>query len=104
PPCVESYQHPSTDYPKLMFLPSLIGQLIFYLLFMLWQEYAGFLLALIIGCISFAIWGISHIVEWIQPSRVSKKYYAFMLAGWIAPFMAIILFIALRGEVSWLNR
>ena len=86
-----------------MFLPTLIAQLIFYLLFMIWQEYAGFLLAAIIGSISLAVWVISYIVEWIQPSRVSKKYYTFMLAGWIAPFLAIIMFIALRGEIGWLT-
>lgn len=86
-----------------MFFPALIGQLFLYLLLMLWDEYTGTLLAAILGAICFSIWGLSYVVEWIQPSRVSSKYYQFMLAGWIAPLLAIILFIGLRGEVSWLR-
>lgn len=86
-----------------MLVPALIGQLLFYLLFMLWDEYVGTLIALIIGVICFFIWVLSYMVEWIQPSRVTKTYYVLMLSGWIAPFVAVILFIALRGEVSWLN-
>ncbi len=87
-----------------MFILALIAQLIFYLLFMIWQEYAGTLLALILGSICLAIWILSYIVEWIQPSRVSKQYYYLMLSAWIAPFLSILLFIILRGEISWLNQ
>lgn len=86
-----------------MFLPALIGQLLLYLLLMLWDEYIGTLLALIIGAICLSIWLLSYVVEWIQPSRVSKHYYSLMLSGWVSPLLAVILFIALRGEVSWLQ-
>lgn len=70
---------------------------------MLYDEYAGFLLAVILGSISFAIWGISLIVEWIQPSKVTKTYYGLVFAGWLGPLVAIFGFIALRGEIGWLN-
>lgn len=81
----------------------IIGQLIFYLLLMLFDEYFGQLLAIILGAISFAVWAISHIVEWIEPSRVNRNYYQYMLSGWIGPALALVIFILLRGEIGWLS-
>ncbi|CAH1000455.1 hypothetical protein LEM8419_01608 [Neolewinella maritima] len=80
----------------------LIGQLIIYSLLMLADEYAGTLLAAILGTICFAIWGLSHLVELVQPSRVSKSYYTYVLTGWVAPALALIGFIYLRGGIGWL--
>jgi len=85
------------------FLLMLVGQVIIYMIIMLGNEYAGFLLAVIIGAISFGVWAISHIVEWIEPSRVNKNYYSYMLAGWMGPGLALLGFIFLRGEISWLT-
>ncbi len=85
------------------FLLMLIGQLIFYLLVMLGDEYAGSLLAIILGGICFAIWVISHIVEWIEPSRVNRAYYSFMLSGWLGPALALFGFFLLRGEFAWMS-
>ncbi len=69
---------------------------------MLFDEYAGTLLALILGAICLAIWVLSHLVELVQPSRVSRSYYTYLITGWIAPFLALATFIALRGGVGWL--
>lgn len=80
-----------------------LGQIIIYALLMLANEYAGFLLGVILGSISFAVWAISHIVELIQPSRVTKTYYGFVLSAWVAPLIAVLGFIALRGEIGWLS-
>ena len=79
------------------------GQIIFYLLLMLFDEYLGTLLAVIIGAISLAVWLISHVVEWIEPSRVSRTYYSIMLSGWLAPAVALALFVGLRGQVGWMS-
>ncbi len=82
----------------------LLVQLITYLALMLWQEYAGMLLAIILGAICLSLWLLSYLVEWIEPSRVTKKYFAYMLAGWLAPFLALAVFIALRGgQIGWLS-
>ncbi len=80
----------------------LIGQLIFYLLLLLADEYTGTLLAVILGAICLSIWALSHLVELVQPSRVSRKYYTYLTTGWLAPFLALVAFIALRGGVGWL--
>ncbi len=80
----------------------LIGQLIFYSLVMLLDEYTGTLLAVILGAICLAIWALSHLVELVQPSRVSHTYYTYLITGWLAPFVALAAFLALRGGVGWL--
>ncbi|MFT6000157.1 MAG: hypothetical protein ACI81P_002618 [Neolewinella sp.] len=80
----------------------ILGQIIIYALLMLANEYAGFLLGVILGSISFAVWGISHIVELIQPSNVTKTYYWFVFSAWVAPFITVIGFIYLGGEIGWL--
>jgi hypothetical protein len=84
------------------FALALVGQLIIYSLLMLLSEYAGTLLALIVGGIALAVWVISHVVELIEPSRVSRQYYQLLLATWVAPFLALVAFIALRGGIGWL--
>ncbi|MTB53110.1 hypothetical protein [Lewinella sp. W8] len=81
----------------------IIGQLIVYLLLMLFDEYFGQLLAMIVGAISLAVWAISHIVEWIEPSRVKRDYYQYMLSGWVGPALALALFILLRGGIGWMS-
>jgi hypothetical protein len=80
-----------------------LGQIILYALLMLANEYAGFLLGVILGSISFAVWAVSHIVELIQPSRVTKTYYGFVLSAWVAPLITVLGFIYLRGEIGWLS-
>jgi len=81
----------------------ILGQMIIYGLLLLFDEYAGFLLATIIGAIAFAVWGISHIVEMIQPSRVTKTYYGFILSSWVGPLLALVGFTLLRGGVGWMT-
>lgn len=81
---------------------ALLGQLILYLLLMLYDEYFGTLLALLIGAIALAVWVLSYVVEWVQASRVSAAYYRYLLTTWVAPFLALAGFILLRGGVGWL--
>lgn len=85
------------------FFLALLGQLLLYLLVMLYDEYAGQLLALIVGAIVLGIFVISLIVELIQPSRVRSSYYQLMVSGWLAPVLALVGFVLLRGEIGWLS-
>lgn len=87
-----------------MYFALFIGQLLLYWLLMLAHEYLGTLLAAIIAAVGFAVWGLSHVVEWVSPSKVSKKYYAIALISWLAPLLAILTFLLLRGgQVGWLQ-
>lgn len=87
-----------------MYFLLLIGQLLLYWLLMLADEYLGTLLAAIIAAVGFAVWGLSYVVEWISPSKVSRKYYSLALMTWLAPLLAILSFLLLRGgQVGWLQ-
>ena len=86
-----------------MFLAALLIQVLVYLLIFLWNDYAGSLRALILGSISFAVWAISLIVEWISPSKVKRNYYLYVLSGWIGPLLAFIAFTVAKGGLDWLR-
>ena len=79
----------------------LLGQWVLYLLLLLLDDYTGLLLAVIIGAICFACWAVARVVEMIQPSRVESWVYSLMLSGWVAPALALLLFVALRGGIDW---
>lgn len=70
---------------------------------MLYDEYAGQLLAIIIGVICLAVFAVSLIVELIQPSRVNKVHFGYLVSGWLAPALAFAGFVLLRGEIGWLQ-
>lgn len=81
---------------------ALLGQLILYLLLLLFDPYLGSLLAGIVGVVALAIWLLSYLVEWVQASRVGPAYYRYLLTAWVAPFVALLGFVLLRGELGWL--
>lgn len=82
----------------------LLGQLVVYLLLIILDEYAGSLLAVIIGSIALGVWLISLIVEIIEPSRVTKAYYWYTFTGWLAPVLALTAYVILRGEIEWMTQ
>ena len=69
---------------------------------MLVREYATTLFAVIIGGIAFAVWGISLLVEAIEPSRVTPAYYRYLMTGWLAPAVALVAYVLLRGQIEWM--
>ena len=81
----------------------LVAQTILYGLLFLISDYAGTLLAAIIGAIAFAVWVISWLTELIQRSKVSRTYYTFILSAWLAPLLALVGWVLLRGRLEWLG-
>lgn len=86
-----------------MFGPALLLQVILYLLVLLVNDYVGFVLALILGGIGFAVWGLSHVIEWISPSRVSPLYYRLVLSAWLAPLLSVVMFTLTKGGLDWIK-
>ena len=84
------------------YLIALLAQLITWLLVILADEYAGTLFAVILGTIAFAIWALSRVIERIEPSRVSSAYYRYLTTGWLAPAIALVAYVALRGRIEWM--
>lgn len=73
----------------------LLIQVVLYLLLWLSYEYLARLLSILLGAIFFAIWVVSVIVEWIEPSKVPRQYFRFLLASFLAPLLAAGLFVVL---------
>ncbi|MEO1626964.1 MAG: hypothetical protein AAFV25_17550 [Bacteroidota bacterium] len=78
-------------------------QFVLYLLLWLWSDYIGMLLNLAFAIIFLAVLLISCIVEWIEPSKVPRAYFVFMLVSVCAPLAAILCFWLFFGELSWLE-
>ncbi|MEM1281159.1 MAG: hypothetical protein AAGG53_14340 [Cyanobacteria bacterium P01_H01_bin.152] len=74
-----------------------------YLGLLLLDSYMGTLIALVIGGIGLAILLIALMVELVEPSRVPRSYYRFMVTVCLAPILSIVVFAILRGEIEWLN-
>ena len=84
------------------FTLALLIQLTLYLLLLFFSPYTGTLLAAILGAIALSVWLLSYVVEWIQPSRVSRAYYSYVLSAWVAPFLALLGYVVLVGSIGWL--
>ena len=83
------------------FTLALLIQLTCYLAIFSLSPYTGTLLAAILGAIALAVWVLSYVVEWVQPSRVSRSYYSYVLSAWVAPFLALIGYVLLNGTIGW---
>ena len=85
------------------FLLFFIGQLVSYGLLFLVNDYVGTLAAAIVGAIAFSVWVISWLTELIQRSKVSRLYYQFILSAWLAPLIAVMGWVLLRGRLDWMT-
>jgi hypothetical protein len=52
------------------------------------------MLSIIFGAVFFLIWVISVIVEWIEPSKVPRVYFRWMLVSFLAPLLAAAIYFA----------
>lgn len=79
-------------------------QLVFYFVLWLISDYAATLVSLIFIFIFAAILIVALISEMIEPSRVPRSYYWFMLVSILAPILAGAIFlIIIGGDLNWLK-
>jgi hypothetical protein len=79
-------------------------QLIVYSLIWLSSEYIGFFITLTFPILILAILVISLVVELIEPSRVPKAYYKFMINAILAPLVVLAFFTIIhQGHWSWMD-
>jgi len=79
-------------------------QIIIFSLIYLFDPYVGFLICLILGCITVALLILSFIFEALDRSGVPKSYYQFMLLSAIAAFAVLIFFsVFIKGSFDWMN-
>jgi hypothetical protein len=72
-------------------------ELIIFLLLWIWNSFLAFYFTLALTFICFAIFVISLISEWIEPTRINKFYFYGMAISVIVPWIAAGVFYILRG-------
>ncbi len=78
-------------------------QLIIYLLLWLYDDYLASYLSAIFGSIYLLIWLFSLFFELIERTRISRRYFHFMLAGFLAPLCGFLFYMFLGGGPKWIN-
>lgn len=79
-------------------------QLVFY--FMLWliNDYTATLVSVIFIVIFAAILIVALISELIEPSRVPRSYFWFMVISILAPILAGLVFLTIiGGDLNWIK-
>ncbi|MEM8906971.1 MAG: hypothetical protein AAGD05_03920 [Bacteroidota bacterium] len=78
--------------------------MIFYFGLWLWDDYMASMISAVFATIFFAILLVSLIVELIEPSKVPRTYFLFMLLSVICPLLVGGLFIGIMGgQLDWLE-
>ncbi len=82
---------------RLSLLEILLLELVLWFALWLGSDYLASLLTLIIGAIVSAVLIIALISEWLEPTRVSRRYFHIMAISIAAPIIAAILYIYILG-------
>ena len=79
-------------------------EFVMYILIWLINDYVATLISLVFIVILLAILLVAGIAEVIEPSKVPRSYYLFMVVSILAPIFAggIFLFIT-GGDLNWLK-
>lgn len=68
------------------------------------SSYAGSLVSLLIPVIAFFILIISLVAEWIEPARIPRWYYTFMIVSILIPILVAAIFIlGVGADFSWID-
>ncbi len=73
-----------------------LSQLIIYTLVFLVDEHVGYLLSIILGCLSLVLLVISFFLEWVEPSKVPRWYFQVMWLSFLAPTIIAGFFLGMR--------
>lgn len=87
--------------PRLSPLEAFLIQVILYILLWLGDDFYATLASLAFGGLFLSIWIISRIAEWIEPSKVPRWYFSYLLGGAMAPVLVSIIFYLINGLPSW---
>ncbi len=78
-------------------------QFVCYLGLWLYDDYLGSLMSILLAGVFLVILLVSLIVEWIEPSRVPRKYFYMMGVSVLAPLLALVVYLGVMGgRVEWL--
>lgn len=88
----------------LSLLESFMLQLVIYILIWIVNDYVASMLLLIVPVIGTAILLLSLIFELIEPSKIPKSYYKYMLTIILAPIVVAVIYFYMNGfQLDWLE-
>ena len=88
----------------LSVLESFMVQLLIYILIWILNDYVASLLLLIVPIIGIAILFLSFVFELIEPSKIPKSYYKYMLTIIFAPLVVATIYFYMNGfQLDWLE-
>lgn len=80
-----------------------LGQVAFYLVLWLSNDYLASLLTLSVGGVFLVIFLLALITEWVEKSKITSWYYQFMLTGILAPLISFVVYISLNQGLDWVK-
>ncbi|MDX1477914.1 MAG: hypothetical protein R3301_09430 [Saprospiraceae bacterium] len=79
-------------------------QIIGYALLWLWDDYVASYLTIVVPVLILVILLISLIVEWIEPSRIPRRYFVIMGISVLVPIVTGAVFYLINGgQLEWLE-
>ena len=91
------------DMPKLSYLEIFLIQFVAYLSLWIYDDYMGSLVSVVMAAIFAAVWLLSLVVEWIEPSKVPRSYFYWIGLSVLAPLLAMLVYVLIMGgDLDWL--
>ena len=78
-------------------------QVVIYSLLWIADDYIATFLSVIFAAIALFILLISLLVELIEPSKVPRFYYYYIVSAIIAPVITGVLMVTLKGGMDWFD-
>jgi hypothetical protein len=89
---------------KLSVLEIFLIQVVVYTSIWLWDEYVASYISIIFPIVFLTVFIVSLIAEWIEPSKISRKYYLLMLISILTPaFVGLSFYLLFGGNLNWLE-
>lgn len=90
---------------KIGLIEFVLIQLIVYTAIWMISDYIGFFITLTFPVLITAVLLISLIAEWIEPSRVPRIFFKFLLFAILTPLIVLMFFTALNnGHWAWMDQ
>lgn len=86
---------------RLSPLEAFLIQIVLYILLWLGNDFYATLASAAFAGLFLSIWLISRLAEWIEPSKVPKWYFSYLLGGGLAPILVSLIFYLIKGLPAW---
>lgn len=89
---------------RLRSVEILLIEIILYLILWFVNDYMAAMISAIFASVILLILFTSLVVELIERSKVPRWYFTVMFLSVLAPIISAVIYIAITGELSWLEQ